>query len=101
RLQPASVKSGSAVALLGISPSGQEFHVPGATTCSGWRAQGRVAWKIRIGLIGYRGNAPAIAAAACESTAAVQNQFLMFPSRHDFIARRQKLDVDRQPHTLI
>jgi len=58
-------------------------------------------WQIRIGLIGFGGILSAIVAAACESTAADQNQFLMYPSRHDLTVRRRKLDVDGQPHTIL
>jgi hypothetical protein len=45
-------------------------------------------WQNRFGLIDFRGNAPAILAAAYESNAAVLFQFLMYPSRHGFITRR-------------
>jgi hypothetical protein len=53
-----------------------------------------------LALIDFRGNAPAILDAAYESTAAGQNQFLMYPSHHRLTVCRRKLDVDRQPHTL-
>jgi len=39
-------------------------------------------------------------AAVLKSNAAGSIQFLMFPSRHDFIIQRRKLDVAAQTHTL-
>ena len=91
---------GSAAALLETLPSREQRHVPIVTICSKWTAQRRVELQIQIGLIDFRGNAPAILAAAYESNAAAQNQFLMYPSHHRLTVCRRKLDVDRQPHTL-
>lgn len=92
---------GSAAALLGILSLVERLRVPIATICSKWTTQRRVERQIEIGLIDIRGNAPAILAAAYESTTAVSTQSLMYPSHHHFITGHRKLDVDRQPHTKV
>ena len=92
---------GAAIALLETLPSRERRHVPAAAICSGWTAQHRAGSQIQIGLIDFRGSEPAIHAAAFESTAAVQNQFLMHPSHHDLTVNRRKPDVGRQPHTVL
>ena len=65
-----------------------------------WTARRRAGLQIRIGLIGLRGNARAILAAAYESNGAVPFQFLIYPSHHYLKVDRRKLGVDRQPHTI-
>jgi len=83
----AEVGLGLAAALLETPLSQAQRHVLSATTCSALTTRHRAGWQIRIGLIDFRGSAPAFLAAACESTAAVQNQFLLFPCHHDFRTR--------------
>jgi hypothetical protein len=74
-----SVRLGWGIALLEILPLRERPHVPGAAICSRSKARRHSAWQIRVGLIGFGGIVLAIVAAAYESTAAAQNQFLMYP----------------------